>query len=98
MNYQTLSPSDCAAEVLEEILKCVGDNPVLKDKVARLVRQKARAIYEHCAMIAEDYVAFHDRDETMSGLQVGDAIAETIRCASEERKGSRLLSDLRIAE
>ena len=87
MDYQTLSPSDCAAEVLDEILKCVGDNPALQDKVARLVRQKARAIYEHCAMIAEDYVACNDLDEKLNGMEVGDAIAEAIRCASEERKG-----------
>jgi hypothetical protein len=96
MNYQTLSPSDCAAEVLDEILKCVGDDPAMKDRIARLVRQKARTILEQCAMIAEDYTSDHDLNGELTGCQIGDAIAECIRQIADERRGERELAALRI--
>lgn len=89
MDYQTLAPSECAAEVLEELLKCVGNDPALKDKIQRLVRQKVRMVFEHCAMIAEDYVVNHDLNERLTGMEVGDRIAEEIRQAAEERRGHR---------
>jgi hypothetical protein len=92
MDYQTLSPSACAAEVLQVILNCTGNDPILRDKVERLVRQKVRLIYEQCAMIAEDYTTMNDPLEKLSGLAVGDRIAEEIRrCAEERRNQTRLL-------
>ncbi len=95
MNYQTLSPSDCAQEIMVETLKtakeaCRGCTDcraeLFRFKLEDLIRQKIRLIIEQCAMIAEDYVGSYDMDEQLDGMRVGDAIAEQIRQFAEERK------------
>jgi hypothetical protein len=89
MNYETLSPSQCAQEILDQILAI--ENPALsRRKLESLIRQKVRHVIEHCAMIAEDYAATHDLHEPNvhlweKGMAIGDEIGEQIRQLAEER-------------
>jgi hypothetical protein len=105
MDYQTLSPSGCAAEILEQILDCCGNDPALKDKLERLIRQKVRLVIEHCAMIAEDCAAGHLAEKAGTTLEQGDEeildlsdqIAEEIRRFADERKSDRILHSMGIS-
>jgi hypothetical protein len=89
MNYGTLSPSGCAAEVLEEILKLSTPDEHDKETLRRLIRQKVRLVIEHCARVAEDYVPVNDLNERLTGIEVGDAIAEALRQLADERTQNR---------
>jgi hypothetical protein len=105
MDYQTLSPSGCAAEILDEILACCGEDPAVKDKLEKLIRQKVRLVIEHCAMIAEDCAAGHIAEKAGTTLEQGDEeildltdqIAEEIRKFADERKNDRILRSMGIA-
>ena len=76
----TLSPAKCADAIVTELLRDVlpGDRP-RRERVSSLVRQLALEQFEQCARIAEQYVPDHDLGEDRTGLEVGDAIAESIR-------------------
>jgi hypothetical protein len=97
MDYQTLSPSACAAELLDKILGTCGTDVALRDKLEPLLRQKIRMIFEHCAEVAEQCGA--DLVATSGGLdltacdvttmEVADHIAEQIRKHAEERRSLR---------
>lgn len=78
LNYfDFFSPAMCAKIVLDEI--CQNVHVKDAEKVKRLLEQFQVDIYEHCAQAAEEYVAVHDRDGFLTGEEVGDAIAETLR-------------------
>lgn len=104
MNYQTLSPTGCAGEVLAEIQKFCPHSEAHKLEIERLIRQCIRLYIEHCAMVAEDYVATEDLDGKLTGIEVGDRIAEELRKLADERTAGRksatsmsLLTHARIA-
>jgi hypothetical protein len=69
--------------IVDEILSI--DIEKRPQHVRKLIRQLVRDQYEHCACMAEDYVADHDLHEELTGLQVGDAIAEMFRGVADER-------------
>jgi hypothetical protein len=77
-----LSPTRCAEAVVAELVATPDyDRQLLK----KLIRQLIRDQYEHCAQVAEDWVANNDRDESLDGIQVGDGIAEALRQIADER-------------
>jgi DNA gyrase/topoisomerase IV subunit A len=97
MDYQTLSPSACAAECLEEIVKCTNADNQTKDHIRKLIRQKVRLVIEHCAIVAEEAYAQKlaekpgktiDEQEALL-LSLGDEIAEQIRQFADERRTDR---------
>lgn len=75
--FDFFSPAMCAQIVLEEICQHVHVKDT--ETVKRLLEQFQVDIYEHCAQVAEEYVAVHDRDGYLKGEEVGDAIAEALR-------------------
>lgn len=88
--YKLLSPSQCAKAVAKEITAFLEPTDEINQRrLQNLLRQYARDIVEECACVAEDWVPDHDNDDQLHGEEVGDGIAETLRCLSEERRQSR---------
>jgi hypothetical protein len=83
---ESLSPTRCAEAVIAELIGISGCDRLL---LKQLIRQLVRDQYEHCAQIAEDWVANNDRDECLDGMQVGDGIAEALRQIADERVSTR---------
>ena len=98
MDYGTLSPSGCAVEVLEEILKLGQHTPDETEKIKSLLRQKIRLIIEQCAMVAEDYVADNYPNADDSFYDIGDCIAEALRTLADDRGRDPFLAGLRISQ
>lgn len=86
---EVLSPTYCAEKVAAELIEIIGKSGCDHKLVKLLVRQLIRDQYEHCAQVAEDWVANNDLYEELDGMQVGDGIAEALRQLSEERESSR---------
>lgn len=58
----------------------------------RHIRQVIRNIYEHCAQVAEDYVAKqHDFENSLTAQEVFDGVAEQFRQIADERKDFRVV-------
>jgi hypothetical protein len=81
-----LSPTKCAEALVAELVAIPSCD---QQQLKLLIRQLIRDQYEHCAQVAEDWVANHDRYEELDGMQVGDGIAECLRQFADEREARR---------
>ena len=84
-----LSPTTCADAVAAELLTLTSSTGCDVKRIKLLIRQLIRDQYEHCAQVAEDWVANNDRHEDFDGMQVGDGIAEALRQLADERESRR---------
>lgn len=88
MPHTFLSPTNCAERVLDELVAVIEKEGPLAERrplIIKLIRQMVRDQYEHCAQLAECFVPEEDLNEGMTGLEVGDGVAEKIRKIADER-------------